>query len=43
MLYMFEIRVTRAYTRDVMHRFEESMKYATAYRIVSDTDGGYND
>jgi hypothetical protein len=32
-LYMFEIRVARAYTRAVMNRFEESIKNATAYRI----------
>ncbi|KAL5669585.1 hypothetical protein ACJX0J_021806, partial [Zea mays] len=28
-----------AYTRAVMNRFEESMKYATAYKILKDTDG----
>jgi hypothetical protein len=33
------MRVSRAYTRAVMNRFEESMKYATAYRILKDTDG----
>ena len=42
-LYMFEIRVARAYTRAVMNRFEESIKYATAYRISLDPDGGAND
>ena len=42
-LYMFEIRVARAYTRAVMNRFEESIKYATAYRITLDPDGGAND
>ena len=38
-LYTFEVRVARAYTRTVMNRFEETMKYATAYRIASDPDG----
>jgi hypothetical protein len=41
-LYMFEIRVARAYTRAVMNRFEESIKYATVYRISLDPDGGAN-
>jgi hypothetical protein len=26
-----------------MIRFEESMKYSSAYRIVTDSDGGDND
>jgi hypothetical protein len=26
-----------------MNRFEKSMKYATAYRIAADPDGGDND
>lgn len=43
MLYMFEIRIARAYTRALMHRFEESMKYATAYIILLDPKGGCND
>jgi hypothetical protein len=30
---MFEIRVARAYTRAVMNRFEEAMKYVTVYKI----------
>ena len=42
-LYTFEVRVARAYTRTVMNRFEETMKYATAYRIASDPDGGETD
>jgi hypothetical protein len=42
-LYMFKIRVARAYIRAVMNRFEESIKYATAYRISLDPDGGTND
>ncbi|WVZ58692.1 hypothetical protein U9M48_008934 [Paspalum notatum var. saurae] len=42
-LYPFEIRVARTYTRVVMCRFEESMKYSTAYKIVSDPDGGPDD
>ena len=42
-LYEFEIKVARAYTRAVMNRFEESMKYATAYKIARDPDGGVND
>ncbi|WVZ96654.1 hypothetical protein U9M48_042264 [Paspalum notatum var. saurae] len=42
-LYPFEIRVARAYTRAVMCRFEESMKYSTAYKIVPDPDGGPDD
>jgi hypothetical protein len=33
------VRVSRAYTRAVMNRFKESMKYATAYKILKDTDG----
>jgi hypothetical protein len=37
-LYIFEIRVARAYTRVVMNRFEESIKYATAYRISLDPE-----
>jgi hypothetical protein len=40
---MFEIRVARTYTRVVMNRFRESLKYATAYRIAHDPDGGVND
>ncbi|WVZ76157.1 hypothetical protein U9M48_024155 [Paspalum notatum var. saurae] len=32
-----------AYTRAVMNRFEESMKYSTAYKIVHDPDGGPDD
>jgi hypothetical protein len=40
---MFEIRIARAYTRVVMNRFDESIKYATAYRISLDLDGGTND
>ncbi|WVZ89640.1 hypothetical protein U9M48_036019, partial [Paspalum notatum var. saurae] len=35
--------VARAYTRAVMNMFEESMKYATAYKIKCDPDGGVND
>ncbi|WVZ63333.1 hypothetical protein U9M48_012973 [Paspalum notatum var. saurae] len=42
-LYEFEIKVARAYTRTVMNRFEESIKYATAYKIARDPDGGIND
>jgi hypothetical protein len=42
-LYLFEIRVPRAYTRAVMNRFEESIKYAIAYRISLNPDGGAND
>ncbi|WVZ75685.1 hypothetical protein U9M48_023720, partial [Paspalum notatum var. saurae] len=42
-LYEFEVKVARAYTRAVMNRFEESMKYATAYKIKCDPDGGVND
>jgi hypothetical protein len=42
-LYMFEIRVARAYTRAVMTRFHETVKYATAYRIDHDTEGDVND
>jgi hypothetical protein len=42
-LYPFEIRVSRGYTRAVMSRFEESMKYATAYKIVPDPEGGLDD
>ncbi|WVZ84959.1 hypothetical protein U9M48_031925, partial [Paspalum notatum var. saurae] len=42
-LYEFEIKVARAYTRAVMNWFEESMKYATAYKIARDPDGGVND
>jgi hypothetical protein len=41
--YMFEIRVARAYTRAVMTRFQETVKYATAYRIDRDTEGDVND
>jgi hypothetical protein len=40
---MFEIRVARTYTRAVMNRFHESLKYATAYKIAHDLDGGVND
>ncbi|XP_020399807.1 protein FAR1-RELATED SEQUENCE 5-like [Zea mays] len=42
-LYMFEIRVARAYTRAVMCRFQESLKYATAFKITHDEEGGAND
>ncbi|XP_020399544.1 protein FAR1-RELATED SEQUENCE 5-like [Zea mays] len=42
-LYMFEIRVARAYTRAVMCRFQESLKYATAFKIMHDEEGGAND
>jgi hypothetical protein len=42
-LFMFEIRVARAYTRAVMTRFQETVKYATAYRINRDRDGDVND
>jgi hypothetical protein len=42
-LYRFKVRVSRAYTRAVMNRFEESMKYATAYIILKDTDGSDKD
>ena len=35
--------VSRAYTRAVMNRFEESMKYATAYKILKDADGCDNE
>ena len=42
-LYEFEVKVARAYTRAVMNRFEESMKYATAYKITRDSEGGVND
>ncbi|WVZ93382.1 hypothetical protein U9M48_039365 [Paspalum notatum var. saurae] len=38
-----KVKVSRAYTRAVMSRFEESMKYATAYKITHDPDGGAND
>ncbi|WVZ89459.1 hypothetical protein U9M48_035862 [Paspalum notatum var. saurae] len=41
-LYEFEVKVARAYTRAVMNRFEESIKYATAYKITRDPDGGVN-
>jgi hypothetical protein len=37
------VRVSRAYTRAVMNRFEESMKYATAYKILKDPDGCDNE
>ena len=37
------MRVSRAYTRAVMNRFEESMKYATAYKILKDPDGCDNE
>jgi hypothetical protein len=40
---MFEIRVARAYTRAVMTRFQETVKYATTYRIDRDTEGDVND
>jgi cytoskeletal protein RodZ len=40
---MFEIRVARAYARAVMNRFEEAMKYAAAYKISQDPEGGPND
>jgi hypothetical protein len=40
---MFEIRVARAYTRVVMNKFQESLKYATAFKIMHDPDGGAND
>jgi hypothetical protein len=40
---MFEIRVARTYTRAVMNKFQESLKYATAYKITHDPDGGVND
>jgi hypothetical protein len=40
---MFEIRVAREYTRAMMNRFEESMKYATVYKISQYPDGGPND
>jgi hypothetical protein len=40
---MFEIRVARTYTRAVMNRFHESLKYATAYKIAHDPYGGVND
>jgi hypothetical protein len=40
---MFEIKVARAYTRAVMNRFEEAMKYATTYKISQDPEGGPND
>jgi len=42
-LYMFEIRVARAYTRAVMSKFQESLKYATAFKIMHDEEGGAND
>ena len=42
-LYMFEIRVARAYTRAVMTRFQETVKYATTYRIDRDTEGEEHD
>ncbi|XP_035820957.1 protein FAR1-RELATED SEQUENCE 5-like [Zea mays] len=42
-LYMFEIRVARTYTRAVMNKFHESLKYATAYKISHDPDGGVNE
>ena len=42
-LFMFEIRVARAYTRAVMTRFQETVKYATTYRIDRDTEGDVND
>jgi hypothetical protein len=40
---MFKIRVARAYIRAMMNRFGELIKYATAYRISLDPDGGTND
>jgi hypothetical protein len=40
---MFEIRVARAYTRAVMNRFEEAMKYDNAYKISQDPQDGPND
>jgi hypothetical protein len=40
---MFEIRVARAYTSVVMNKFQESLKYATAFKIMHDPDGGAND
>eukprot|EP00267_Zea_mays_P041791 XP_020393718.1 uncharacterized protein LOC109939800 [Zea mays] len=42
-LYMFEIRIARAYTRAVMTKFQETVKYATAYQIDHDTEGDVND
>lgn len=36
----FEVRLARVYTRAVFGRFEESMKSATAFRIVEDPDRG---
>ena len=38
-LYMFEIRVARAYTRAVMNKFQESLKYATAFKICTTKKG----
>jgi hypothetical protein len=40
MLYMFETSFARAFTRAVMNRFEELMKYATTYIIAADPEGG---
>jgi hypothetical protein len=40
---MFEIRVARVYTRAVMNRFEDAIKYATAYKISQELEGGPND
>jgi hypothetical protein len=34
---MFEIRIARAYTRAVMTKFQETVKYATAYQIDRDS------
>jgi hypothetical protein len=42
-VYIFEIKVARAYTRAVLNRFEESIKYVTAYRISLDPYGAAND
>jgi hypothetical protein len=39
---MFEKRVARTYTRAVMNRFLEYLKYATTYKIATDPDGGVN-
>jgi hypothetical protein len=39
-LYMFEIRVARAYTRVAMNKFQESLKYATVFKIMHDQEGG---
>jgi hypothetical protein len=36
---MFEIRVARAYTRVVMNKFQECLKYAIAFKIMHNPYG----